>query len=96
MTQRALKPAAACLFKEWYQNLDKQRNLHTIAREIILDACAIDVKTFYLWLDGGQEIPTGSQQIINQVAGERIFVVSTPEISPPLTLTDVSNSSAEN
>lgn len=67
------KEYTSVLLKEWYMSLPRERNMHVIAREIILDACGISVQVFYDWLAARSPIPIASQHLINQIAGEKVF-----------------------
>ena len=67
------KEYTSTIFKEWYMSLPRERNMHTIAREIIMDACDISVNVFYDWIAGRSAIPVASQHLINQIAGETVF-----------------------
>lgn len=67
------------IFKEWYMSLDRKRNLHTTAREIIMDACGISIDTFYNWIGDRVVIPMLARYQINQIAGETVFRVKIPD-----------------
>lgn len=78
----------SALLKEWYYSLSRPRDLHTTARTIICERCNISLRTFYAWISGETEVPHLAKQVINEVAGEKVFDV---EPYKPFSISDINN-----
>ena len=61
------------LFREWYNAQPEQQR--TGIKEIIIDRCEISPDTFNNWLYGNSGIRTIYKRIINDMAGETVFII---------------------
>ena len=64
-------------FQDWYYH-QPYIKIGAIKKAII-NACGINDRIFYAWLQGRTPVPAPAQAIINQVTGQRVFDVEDPK-----------------